>query len=80
MTASSGGSTGLSPLHVVGNSLETTGRQVVVLHGTDVSGSSYAREQNGGYGFSDTPTGSGLYGPMVGNDGGSLAKNWTITR
>jgi endoglucanase len=65
-------------LHVVGNRLETGSGQVVVLHGTDVSGSSYACEQNGGYGFSDTPTGSSLYSAMVGNNNGALAKNWTI--
>ncbi len=74
--ASSGG--GLSPLHVVGNELENASGQQVVLHGTDVSGSSYACEQEGGYGFSDTPSGSSLFGPMVSNDGGSLSKNWTI--
>ena len=74
--ASSGG--GLSPLHVVGNELENASGQQVVLHGTDVSGSSYACEQEGGYGFSDTPSGSSLFGPMVSNDGGSLSKDWAI--
>ena len=37
----------------------------MVLHGTEISGSAYACEQNGGYGFSDTPSGSSLYAPMV---------------
>ena len=52
-------------LHVVGNTLENRGGQKVVLHGTDISGSTYACEQNGGYGFSDTPSGDSLYAPMA---------------
>jgi hypothetical protein len=79
VTASGGsGGSGLSPLHVVGNTLVNGNGQQIVLHGTDVSGSSYACESSGGYGFSDTPTGNSLYSAMVGNDGGSLSKNWTI--
>jgi hypothetical protein len=78
VTASTGGGSGLSPLHVVGNELENANGQQVVLHGTDVSGSSYACEQEGGYGFSDTPSGSSLFASMVSNDGGSLSKDWTI--
>jgi endoglucanase len=64
---SSGGSGALTSggLHVVGNTLQNSDGQRVVLHGTDISGSSYACEQNGGYGFSDTPSGSALYAPMV---------------
>jgi endoglucanase len=77
-TVTASGGTSLSPLHVVGNRLDSASGQVVVLHGTDVSGSSYACEQNGGYGFSDTPTGSGLYSAMVGNANGALAMKWTI--
>jgi endoglucanase len=64
-------------LRVVGNTLVNGNGQTVVLHGTDVGGSSYACER-GAYGFSDTPTGDSLYGPMVGNDNGALAKNWSI--
>ena len=52
-------------LHVVGNTLENRDGQKVVLHGTDISGSTYACEQNGGYGFSDTPSGDSLYAPMA---------------
>jgi hypothetical protein len=77
VTSSGGGGGGLSPLHVVGNKLVNAGGQSVVLHGTDVSGSSYACEY-GGYGFSDTPTGDSLYSAMVSNDGGKLAKPWRI--
>ena len=64
---SSGGSggSGLSPLHVVGNKLANANGQTVVLHGTDISGSAYACEQNGGYGFSDTPSGTSLDAPML---------------
>jgi endoglucanase len=61
----SGGSLTAAGLHVVGNTLQNGDGQRVVLHGTDVSGSSYACEQNGGYGFSDTPSGASLYAPMV---------------
>jgi hypothetical protein len=56
--------------------LVSAGGRVTVLHGTDVSGSAYACEQDAG--FSDTPTGSSLYSAMVGNDGGALPKDWSI--
>ena len=65
VTASSGGGgTGFSPLHVVGDKLVNAAGQAVALHGTFITGSSYACEQNGGYGFSDTPIGDSLYAPM----------------
>jgi hypothetical protein len=50
-------------IHVVGNRLQNAAGQTVRLIGTDVSGSSYGCEQ--GFGFSDTPTGSSLYTPML---------------
>jgi endoglucanase len=59
-----GGAPASSGLHVVGNGLEDGNGQRVVLHGTDISGSAYACEQNGGYAFSDTPSGASLYAPM----------------
>ena len=77
VTASSGGNP-LSPLRVSGSHLVDGGGQQVALHGVDVSGSSYACEQNGGFGFSDTPTGDALYAPMRSNGGGKLPRNWTI--
>ena len=65
-------------LRVSGSHLVDGGGQQVALHGVDVSGSSYACEQNGGFGFSDTPTGDALYAPMRSNGGGKLPRNWTI--
>lgn len=57
-------SSGFTPLHVSGNQLQNASGQTTRLIGTEISGSTYACEQNGGYGFSDTPTGSALYAPM----------------
>lgn len=65
-------------IHVVGNQLQNSSGQTTRLIGTDISGSSYACEQNGGFGFSDTPTGRALYDPMVSDNGGRLPKKWTL--
>ncbi len=58
------GSPSAPHLHVVGDKLVNAAGQAVALHGTFITGSSYACEQNGGYGFSDTPIGDSLYAPM----------------
>lgn len=77
-STSSAPASGFTPLHVAGNKLQNASGQDVRLIGTEESGSAYACEQNGGYGFTDTQTGNAMYGPMTSNDGGALPAKWPI--
>jgi hypothetical protein len=61
VSASSG--TGLSPLHVAGNTLQNTSGQSVLLHGALRNGPEYACQQ--GWGLTDGPTGDAEFAPMA---------------